>query len=228
MKQILLLHGAIGSKDQLIPLIEKLKGNAEIHTLNFSGHGGANLHDSFSIETFAKDVLIYLEENKIGKINIFGYSMGGYVALYLAKYHPDKIDSVFTLATKFNWTPEIAAKETKLLDAAKISEKIPAFAKTLEERHAPNDWKDVLKRTSEMMIRMGNNNPLSLEDLETIEKKALIGVGDKDTMVTLGETIEVYRRLKNGGLIVFPNTQHPIEKMDMEKLKNEIIDFLKS
>ena len=45
------------------------------------------------------------------------------------------IQKVFTLATKFEWTPDIAQKEIKMLDAAKIAEKIPAFAQLLEKRH---------------------------------------------------------------------------------------------
>jgi esterase/lipase len=46
MKDILLLHGAIGAKDQLQPLADALKDRYIVHTLNFSGHGG---------EAFAKE-----------------------------------------------------------------------------------------------------------------------------------------------------------------------------
>src|ERR1700746_915470 len=64
MQTILLLHGAIGAKDQLEPLEEKLKTNFIVHTLSFSGHGGEPMPEIFSIEHFAKDVLKYLERNK--------------------------------------------------------------------------------------------------------------------------------------------------------------------
>ena len=225
MKHLLLLHGAIGAKDQLQPLAEKLNGQFIVHTLNFSGHGGAKMPEEFSIETFAADVLTYLKANSIEQVNIFGYSMGGYVALYLAKHHPEKVEKVFTLGTKFLWSPEIAAKELKMLDAGKIAEKLPAFAATLEKRHAPNDWKDVLKRTAEMMTALGNKNVLTTADYNGIGHPVLVGIGDKDTMVTLEETIDVYRSLKNAGLLVLPDTQHPIEKVDQARLADEIIRF---
>lgn len=225
MKNILLLHGAIGSKDQLNSLTEKLKGEFIVHSINFSGHGGEQMPEMFSIAVFANDVLNYLEKNSIEKINIFGYSMGGYVALYLAKHHPQKIEKIFTFATKFFWSPEIAAKEIKMLDAEKIKEKIPVFAKTLEQRHSLNDWKTVLQKTSEMMVEMGTNNPLTLSDYNSIEIPVLIGIGDTDTMVTLEETTEVYNWLKNARLMVFPETQHPIEKVNEEILTAEIISF---
>ncbi|MBI2270689.1 MAG: alpha/beta fold hydrolase [Bacteroidetes bacterium] len=225
MQHLLLLHGAIGAKDQLQTLAENLKELSTVHTLSFSGHGGEPMPETFSIEQFSTDVLKYLQQNKIEKVNIFGYSMGGYVGLYLAKHYPEKINKVFTLATKFLWTPEIAQREIKMLDAARIKEKIPAFAQQLEKRHLPNDWKTVLHKTAEMMIKMGNKNPLTLNDLESIEKSVLIGIGDKDTMVTLEETINVYRKLKNSNLIVLPNTQHPIEKVNIKRLTEEVALF---
>jgi pimeloyl-ACP methyl ester carboxylesterase len=225
MKHLLLLHGAIGAKGQLQPLAEQLKDKFIVHTLNFSGHGGATLPAEFSMEAFAEDVLAYLEANSIRQVNIFGYSMGGYVALYLAKHHPEKIEKLFTLGTKFLWSPEIAAKEIKMLDAGKIAEKIPAFAEALEKRHAPNDWKAILKKTAEMMEGLGNHNVLQSPDYNSIEHPVLIGIGDKDTMVTLEETIDVYRSLKNANLSVFPGMQHPIEKVNPGRLAEEIIRF---
>ncbi|MBL7893339.1 MAG: alpha/beta fold hydrolase [Bacteroidia bacterium] len=225
MQHLLLLHGAIGAKEQLKPLTENLKQFFSVHTLSFSGHGGEPLVETFSIEQFSIDVINYLQQNKIDKVNIFGYSMGGYVGLYLAKYYPEKINKVFTLATKFSWTPEAAQREIKMLDAARIKEKIPAFAQQLEKRHHPNDWKTILDKTAQMMIKMGDKNPLTLDDLETIEKSVLIGIGDKDTMVTLEETINVYRKLKNSNLIVLPNTQHPVEKVNIQRLTQEITIF---
>ncbi|MCW3072802.1 MAG: alpha/beta hydrolase [Bacteroidetes bacterium] len=225
MKHLLLLHGAIGAKDQLQPLAEQLKDKFIVHTLNFSGHGGATLPAEFSMEAFAEDVLAYIEANSIQQVNIFGYSMGGYVALYLAKHHPEKTEKIFTLGTKFLWSPEIAAKEIKMLDAGKIAEKIPAFAEALEKRHAPNDWKAILKKTAEMMEGLGNNNVLQSADYSSIEHPVLVGIGDKDTMVTLEETIDVYRWLKTASLLVLPEIQHPIEKVNPGRLAEEIIRF---
>jgi len=109
-------------------------------------------------------------------------------------------------------TPEIATKEIKMLDAEKIAVKIPAFAAALEKRHRPNDWKMVLNKTAEMMIGLGNDNPLQLTDYAAIEQPVMISIGDKDAMVTLEETIEVYRRLKHANFMVLPDTQTPDRK----------------
>lgn len=225
MQYLLLLHGALGAADQLQPLKAALLDKYHVHTLNLMGHGGEQDIEKYTPELFAEQVLHYLQQHAIEKINIFGYSMGGYVALLLARKHPERIQKIFTLATKFLWTPAIAQQEIKMLDAQKIAEKLPAFAQTLEKRHAPNDWKKVLQKTAELMTSLGNRPALTDIDFEQLELPVLIGIGDKDTMVTLEETIHVYRKLKNANLLVLPKTQHPIEKVNLEKLADAIASY---
>jgi esterase/lipase len=233
MKKLLLLHGAIGAASQFDKLREELKTELkdkfEIYSMNFSGHGGEAMPDKFSIELFADDVVKYLEKNNLENIDVFGYSMGGYVALYIASQHKNKLNKIFTTATKFDWNEESSLKESKMLNPAKIEEKIPAFAKALEKRHSrqesSNNWKVVLNKTTEMMLDLGKKPVLTDEVLEKIENEVLISVGDKDTMVTLEESANAAGKLKNGKLFIFSETEHPIEKMDVKKLSTEIKNF---
>ncbi|HET6228289.1 MAG TPA: alpha/beta fold hydrolase [Bacteroidia bacterium] len=227
MQHLLLLHGALGAADQFQPLIAALSNTHHIHAINFYGHGGETNIEAFTIETFADQVLTYLQRNNIDKANIAGYSMGGYVALYLAKKHPEKVNKIFTLATKFLWTPAIAEQEIKLLNPEKMAEKLPAFAQTLEKRHAPNDWKMLLNKTAKMMIGLGNHSPLTSADLQKIDVPVLISTGDKDNMVTLEETIAAYRQLKKANLLVLPATAHPIEKVNIARLASEMELFFR-
>ncbi len=227
MKKLLLLHGAIGAESQFAKLKEELKDKFEIYTLNFSGHGGEKIPDEkFSIELFVNDVLKFLEENNLEKIDVFGYSMGGYVALYIASKYSGKLNKIFTIATKFDWNEECSVKESKMLNSAKIEEKIPAFAKSLEKRHAPSDWKTVLNKTAEMMIDLGKKPLLTDEVFAKIENESIISVGANDTMVTIEETANAAGKIKNAKLFIFADTEHPIEKMDVKKLSNEINNFL--
>lgn len=226
MKKLLLLHGAIGAASQFDKLKDELKDEYEIYTMNFSGHGGEKIPDEkFSIKLFADDVINFLEKNNLENIDVFGYSMGGYVALYIASLHKNRINRIFTTATKFDWNEESSVKESKMLNPAKIEEKIPAFAKSLEKRHSPADWKTNLNKTAEMMIDLGKKPLLTDEVFEKIENEVLISVGDKDTMVSLEETANAAGKLRNGKLYIFSDTEHPIEKMETKKLSEEIIKF---
>ena len=128
--------------------------------MNFEGHGGRPSDRPYSIDAFSENLVSFIHEKELNQANIFGYSMGGYVALKTAQTRPDLINKIFTLGTKFNWSPESAAKEVKMLNPDKIEEKVPAFAKALQERHSPGDWKVVLRKTSEMMIDLGHRSCL--------------------------------------------------------------------
>ncbi len=225
MQHILLLHGALGSQQQLVPLAKELNQHYIVHQLNFSGHGNAAMPQQFSIPTFANDVLVYLNDNKIDSINIFGYSMGGYVALYFALYYPQKVKNIFTLATKFNWTPDFAANEVKQLNPAKIAEKVPAFAQHLQQIHSPNNWQEVVDQTAIMMLDLGNNPLFTTEEFQQIKCAVQVAVGDRDAMVSIEETINVYKRLPNAYLQVMPNTKHPIEKVNTIYLAQDIVRF---
>src|SRR6185295_1517723 len=120
MRKILLLHGALGASSQFSELSKLLHDDFGILLLDFEGHGNAPVKPRpFRIQHFIENVLEYLDQKKIDSIDIFGYSMGGHVALTLASTHSSRIKSVFTLATKFQWDEVTATREAKFLNSAK-------------------------------------------------------------------------------------------------------------
>ncbi|MBZ0099760.1 MAG: alpha/beta hydrolase [Taibaiella sp.] len=228
MQPLLLLHGAIGASDQLVQIAEKLSDDYKVYTLDFSGHGGKPFPvEPLSIPLFAQEVLAFLDKEGLEQVSIFGYSMGGYVAMYMAKYHPERVNKIVTLATKFHWDEPTAAKETKMLDAGKIEEKLPAFAAALQKRHAPNDWRELLQRTIAMLNSMGQYNPLKPEDYTGINRPCMVLLGDRDKMITLDETLHVYKTLLNAQMGMLPNTHHPIEQVNVPYLLFYIRQFVR-
>lgn len=225
MQHILLLHGTIGSSAQLKSLQEQLQGSFDVHVLDFPGHGHKEMPTEFSIELFAESLMNFIREKEITGTDVFGYSMGGYVAMWLARHQPGMIGSIVTLGTKFYWDEATAAKEVKMLQPDVIEQKIPAFAQTLRERHA--DWKTVLERTAGMLQSMGDNNPLGNEDYRHIANKALVMIGELDKMVTMQETEFVANELPNGSLMVLPGAPHPIEQVNAAVLAETISKFIK-
>ena len=217
-EDVLLLHGAIGSAAQLEPLSEALKENYQVHLLNFPGHGGTLLPEVFSIPLFAQHVQAYCNQKELQRVNIFGYSMGGYVGMYLAKHYPAMVNKVATLATKFEWTESIAAKEIKMLQPEVIEQKLPQFAATLRQRHAPHDWKEVLTKTAVMLKGLGKDNELKSEDYAQVQCATLIMLGDRDKMVGMDETLSAFKAIPGAQLSIMPSTPHPLEGVDMQLL----------
>ncbi len=113
--QLLLLHGALGSKKQFSNLKPLLEEKFELFQLDFDGHGDGKDTKHFSIELFTENLRAFLFENELKAINIFGYSMGGYVALNLAIKHPELVNKIVTLGTKFDWNLEFLKKKYPFL-----------------------------------------------------------------------------------------------------------------
>lgn len=227
MQNLVLLHGAIGAADQLNGISKELSKDYRVYTLNFSGHGGKPFPAwGLSIPAFAKELADFIDENYIENPSVFGYSMGGYVAMYLARHHPGKINKIITLATKFHWDAETATREVKMLDADKIQEKLPAFAEALKTRHEPNDWRKLMQKTADMLQDMGRNNPLKLHEYASISNPCLVLIGDKDKMISLQETVDVYRTLPDAQMGMLPATQHPIEQVNIPYLLFYIRQFI--
>ncbi len=91
MKNLLLLHGALGSKKQLSEIADKLSNDFAVHSIDFSGHG-ENAADNivFSIEQFASDIINWLDKNKIYKDRYFWIQHGGICSTVRCRKSPEK------------------------------------------------------------------------------------------------------------------------------------------
>jgi pimeloyl-ACP methyl ester carboxylesterase len=225
---LILLHGALGSAAQFDPWLPLLEKNFRVHAFDLEGHGSRAFADRpFRIAHFAENLADFLRENDLVGSDIFGYSMGGYVALYLARQAPEMLGKIHTFATKLAWSSETSAREVKMLDPETILQKVPKFAQVLEMRHHGNDWREHLARTADLMLDLGQSPALLPADFEAIPNRVRMGIGDRDNMVTILETEQYYRHLPLGEMLVLPNTPHPIEKMDPAHLCTAITEFFK-
>lgn len=223
----LLLHGAIGSKDQFTSLKKELEilGH-EIYSFNFTGHGDSPLPETpFSIDNFKKELVQFVQLHALENCIVFGYSMGGYIALYTAIEYPSLVRKIVTLGTKLDWSPEIAAHEIKNLNPQKIKEKVPAFAEKLEKTHG-STWTQLLDKTADFMVQLGKETPLNNETLTQISTPVVLGLADHDTMVTLDETCNAFKQLPNASMFMIPNAKHPIETVDCKLLARIISNTL--
>lgn len=225
-QNLILLHGALGSKAQFTLLQQQLENDLKLYSFDFSGHGENSSMAQFSIDLFTEDLFHFMEENNLKQAHIFGYSMGGYVALKACLQRPDSIEKVITLGTKFDWNVDNAFAEVRMLNPDIIEAKVPDFAKALGKRHSGTNWRMNLWRTSLMMLQMGSQPVLLDEDLAKIKQKVQICLGDSDKMVSRHESESASAALQNGQFLLLENTPHPIEKVDIGRLAGVIRSFL--
>lgn len=225
-KTLILLHAALGAKSQLQKLSQELTPYLDIHLLDFEGHGENTSDSDFTIDLFTQNLADYILKNNLEKVSLFGYSMGGYVALNYAKNNSKNIHKIVTFGTKIDWSIENSLKESSRLNPTKIEEKVPQFAAQLKDLHKGNDWKEVLNKTAKMMLELGESKSLKAADFQQISAPVLITVGTKDNMISVEESQFVVDHLQNATLKKLEDFVHPIEQNNSTILTQEIIDFL--
>jgi len=225
--ELILIHGALGAASQMTPLAAALRERFETHVLELEGHGDTpSPHTHFSIDQFAEQLRRFIASKSLAPARVFGYSMGGYVALRLASQQPDLIASIATLGTKLDWSPQSAARETSRLDPATIRAKVPKFAGALEQRHVKSGgWEQMLARTADLMKGLGANPLIDAPAFANISARVRLMVGDHDTVVTIDETVRGAQALPSGELAVLPGTPHPLEQVRASLLASLIDDF---
>lgn len=228
MSQLILLPGALGHAEQFKNLITELESyTINAIALDLPGHGiNPYSPEAISVPLMAEALLHKFDEQGITEpVTIFGHSLGGYIGLYMCMHFPKRVNSLFTMGTKWHWTEEISKRETSMLNPEKMEEKIPKFVEHLKSVHQ-QDWKRVVNTIAFLMNDLGQNQYLEPQNLGEINKPVRIGLGDRDAMVSLDETVNVYSALPNGQLQIYPSTPHPYEKMNTQKLALDLKQFL--
>lgn len=223
---LILLHGALGCANDFDPLKGLLNVQFNIYSFDFEGHGANDSEKDFSIKLFAENLEDFIISNSLSPCHIFGYSMGGYVALSLASNRPELIDNIITLGTKFDWTPETAILETKKLYPDKIEEKVPAFASILAKTHGNERWKSVVSRTADMMLGLGHGGAIKAVQFEAIQSTTLITVGSNDQMVSIQESEHITQLIPECDFQVMEGFGHTLREVNFESLSNILIDRL--
>lgn len=212
--RLLILHGALGTKEQLKPLIAAFQSEFSVESFSFWGHGNDKLPEEFTfgIPAFVDQLERYLSIKKDTPPLVLGYSMGGYVAFMLARKRPELFRYILSLGTKLDWNKEAVAKEVGYLRLEFLAEKQPAYLARLQTLHEGN-WPQILPHTASMMTSLGDRNLLSDENMAEIQVPITLAVGDKDKMVSVEETRVWASKAPLGSLLVLPNTAHPVEKI---------------
>ncbi|HYW30469.1 MAG TPA: alpha/beta fold hydrolase [Gemmatimonas sp.] len=223
---ILVVHGALGSAEQMEPVAAELSDLGSVTNVDLPGHGSSPLgpEQSFSIDGFADALQDALMESlptsdaTAGAHStrpwVFGYSMGGYIALALEARNPGRFSGIVTLGTKFDWTPEVAASAAGFLVPETIREKVPKFAAALAARHADaGGWEVMLQRTAALLRELGEAPLLTTAALQRVTIPVCIAAGTRDDNVSPAEGARIAATLPNAFHESLLDVLHPIERV---------------
>ncbi len=186
---IVLFHGAIGDHTQMLRLAALLEEKFTVHCPDFPGHGSDTGTCPPVMEELANNIDQILAGISQSPVYAFGYSMGGYAAAFFAAKYKGRIKALTTYGTKWHWDEEVARKETAMLDAGKMMEKVPEFARKLAAQHTGMGWIPLLAATRSIMEDLGKRETFYRQILSQLNVPMLILRGEKDNMVGSGEGI---------------------------------------
>lgn len=208
MEKLVLIHGAIGKYSEFDEIILLLEKEYEIEVFQIPHHG--NYQDSkveFKIDALVDDFLKFLD--KIGPSYIYGFSLGGYIAIAAAQKSESNIKGIVTQGTKFDWSKKSAARETETLNVEFLSTNVESFYNYLVKLHG-DYLPRLLSKTSDFMTLLGEKPIISSKSVEKLTIPIRLTRGGKDRMVTKEETLAINKGLKFGNYFEIPSIIHPL------------------
>ncbi len=91
-KPVILVHGFLENQKMWDIVVERLKDDHQVYTLDLLGHGKSDgMCDIHTMEQQAMLINDLMEREKILQATIIGHSMGGYISLAFAELYPEKV-----------------------------------------------------------------------------------------------------------------------------------------
>lgn len=237
---LVLLHGGLMTIGMLGEFVPALAMTRQVIAVELEGHGHTPLRDrALRFEQMADDVAALIGQLGLESTDVFGYSLGGGVALQLAVRHPGLVRKLVLASTPYasdGWVPEIREGMAGLnAKAAAVMTETPLYEAYVSVAPQPEDWPALVTKVGQ--LASGTPQPYDwTADVQTIEAPTLLIVGDADS-VHPEHTEELFRLL--GGrvvgdlvplsdtqLAVLPGTAHSAVLSRVDLLRAIVLPFL--
>jgi pimeloyl-ACP methyl ester carboxylesterase len=188
---------------------------------------------TLSYKLMADDTAAVIEQLGLGRVDVVGHSDGANVGLLLARDHPELVGrlvisganlrsglSAEEVRRRSQWSPEQLAEKLRALADSLPPSFQADYAKVSPD--GPDHWMKLLAKCYQMWIQ-----PVVIEpaDLKRISAPVLVMAGDHD-FTSIEDTVEIYRGLPNGQLMILPATGHGTMRQRPELSNLAIREFL--
>ncbi len=233
---LLLLHGGLFNIDlQFGQLLPSLAGTRQVIAADFQGHGRTNDIDRpLTCADLASDVVGLLRHLNVPQADVFGFSVGGGVALHLAIRHPELVRKVIVSSVSFH--PDGDRPENAEAVGG-LTVDVIAGTPMEQEYRAKSPHPDRLQDLLDKLGTFDQGFPgWSDDEIRAISAPTLITVGDCDA-VKLEHAVR-FLQLRGGDvngdfvgvptsqLAVFPGTTHFFGLARTNLVQDVVLTFL--
>ncbi len=224
---LVVLHAALGSTEMEMRRLTRLwEKDFRVYALDFMAHGDSDPFPSqeLSLERFAENVITLLDSQDIPKAHLFGFSMGGSVALNAAYTYPDRFDRLSIHAHNVQWSELERDTMVGTMQSA-LDDPMSFWSKRLSQTHGAAHWRDLVERMIAFTTALPKKR-FAVEELETIEHPTLVSTGDRDHFFGLGHSLMLHAALPNASLAVVPGSGHTIQTVTPESFTKMVTKYL--
>jgi pimeloyl-ACP methyl ester carboxylesterase len=215
-RPLVVLHGAymaIGSFGELVPALAESR---QVIAVELQGHGHtADIDRPITYEGMADDVAALIRDLGLSEVDVYGYSMGGGVALQLVIRHPELVRKLVVVSAGHTYDvmpAELAAMFETI--TPEMFAGSPFEAAYLEVAPKPDDFPNLVEKLKQLDLQHFDWS----EQVRAIESPVLLIVGDSD-IVQLEYAVEMFKLLGGGvfgdmapmpasQLAILPGTSH--------------------
>ena len=242
---ILLINGFSAPLDFWDPtVIAKLASNHTVITFDNRGIGNTTSGiRQFSIKQFADDTSRLMEELKIKKADILGWSMGGMIAQEVALSNPDKVDKLIIYASTCG-TNQSVAPSPEVVDifsnqSGNTMEMLQRFLPLLFPEHWRNtnpSFIEQLPKSSEvssiqtLKLQTGAiiNWTGTCDRLGNMTQPTMVLVGTDDILTVPANSILMAEKIPASWLVQIKGGGHAVMMQYPDKFSKIVDTFLQS
>jgi len=226
VRTILLLHGANGSAAEMAPLPAPLGAHGPVIAHNLPGHGGRVVPERLSFEAAAADAIERLDRDKVERAFVVGYSLGGYLATYLARHFPGRILGACGVAAKFVFDEETVTRWTYLAQPARLERPGNPRAAEMLAAHGPA-WHAVTLANSALFRSLGEKPAMGDADFKALARPVLLVNSNRDALVPWEETLRIGGLIPGARLVMFYGLAHPLRNVPVTRVAEAIGQWMK-
>ncbi len=231
---IVLIHGFCETHEIWNDLAESLSNKFEIFVIDLPGFGNSPaLPLPFSIDDVGAKVFEWIIQQKIEQSIVIGHSLGGYVALAIAKRHSEKIAGLGLIqSTAFPDSDEKKANRNKVIEFVKahgtdpfIDTFVPGLFFDKQHKAITEVDKISRKTTKETLLAytaVMRDRPSSIDFIKSNKGPVLIIGGEMDTIIPAEVTLELGRLASNSVVHLMKNIGHMAMYESPEETQNAI------